>query len=135
MAYAPIGVVLRHLRKLASSPGLAATPDHLLLERFLNGREEAAFEMLVARHGPMVYQVCRRVLTCEHDAEDAFQAPFLVLARQARAIRKRALLAGWLHGVARHIAGKARTSARRRTARERQPMERPQSSPLDDVTW
>jgi RNA polymerase sigma factor (sigma-70 family) len=135
MATAPVGVVLHHLRKLASAHTLAGMPDHVLLERFLAGREEAAFEALVARHGPMVYHVCRRVLTADHDAEDAFQATFLALARQARTIRKRTSLAAWLHGVAHRIAGKARTSAQRRTARERRLPERQQVTLLDDVTW
>src|SRR5689334_4712189 len=80
--------VLRHIRELSSRPPGAAD-DRLLLERFTAGRDEAAFAALVRRHGPMVLGVCRRVLHNAHDAEDAFQATFLVLARKAGSIRGR----------------------------------------------
>src|SRR5579884_283612 len=74
--------------------------DGQLLERYLARREEAAFEALVRRHGPMVLGVCRRVLRHSHDAEDAFQATFLVLVRKAASIRPRQQVGNWLYGVA-----------------------------------
>src|SRR5207237_6953546 len=89
------------------------------LDCFLARREEAAFEALVRRHGPMVLGVCRRVLGNHHDAEDAFQATFLVFIRKAGGIRPRDKLANWLYGVAYRAALKARAMNLRRRARER----------------
>jgi RNA polymerase sigma factor (sigma-70 family) len=109
--------VLEHLRKLTDPAGVRELSDADLLERFRLGREEAAFTLLVQRHGPMVLAVCRRVLGDAHEAEDAFQATFLVLVRNAAAIRKQESLAGWLHGVAWRIAHKARLRSARQQAR------------------
>jgi RNA polymerase sigma factor (sigma-70 family) len=89
-----------------------------LLERFLAQREEAAFEELVRRHGPMVLGVCRRVLANEHDVEDAFQATFLVLVRKAASIKPPDLVGHWLYGVAYRTAVRARALYARRRARE-----------------
>jgi RNA polymerase sigma factor (sigma-70 family) len=97
--------------------------DEALLEQFLNGtslESQEAFRTLVARHGPMVLGTCRHVLGEHHDAEDAFQATFLVLARKGATIRNRRVLAGWLHEVAHRIAVKARASALRRRDLEKQ---------------
>jgi RNA polymerase sigma factor (sigma-70 family) len=97
--------------------------DEDLLERFLNGdayASQEAFRSLVVRHGPMVLGTCRHVLSEHHDAEDAFQATFLVLARKGATIRNRRVLAGWLHEVAHRIAVKTRASAARRRNVERQ---------------
>src|SRR5262249_20417010 len=99
-------------------PVLSNLTDEHLLERFLQRREEASFTLLVVRHGPMVRSVCRRLLQDEHEAEDAFQATFLVLTRSAAAIRQRQSLASWLYGVAYRIACKTRTRAARRQGRE-----------------
>jgi RNA polymerase sigma factor (sigma-70 family) len=99
--------------------------DGGLLERFLTGDEaksQEAFRALVESHGPMVLGICRHILNEEHDAEDAFQATFLVLAQKAGSIRNRLVLAGWLHEVAHRIAVKARVSAQRRRTLERQVM-------------
>ena len=75
--------VARHLRKLLGGPLAGGLSDAELLEGFVQRRDAAAFEVLVWRHGPMVLGVCRHVLRHEHDAEDAFQATFLVLVRKA----------------------------------------------------
>ena len=99
--------------------------DGSLLECYLSGDEtgaQDAFQALVARHGPMVLGICRHVLNEDHDAEDAFQATFLVLAQKGSSIRDRRVLAGWLHEVAHRIAIKARVSAVRRRTLERQAM-------------
>jgi RNA polymerase sigma-70 factor (ECF subfamily) len=98
----------------------AGMTDGELLERFLTAREEAAFEALVRRHGPMVLGVCRRVLRHEQDAEDAFQATFLVLVRKATSIWPRDLVANWLFGVAYRTALGAKTAIARRRLKERQ---------------
>src|SRR5258707_229456 len=102
-----LGQVLQHLRNLAGRAEKAPR-DEQLLARFVADRDEAAFTALVQRHGPMVLGVCRSVLRHEHDAEDAFQAAFLILARKASSIRRRASLGSWLYGVAYHLAVKAR---------------------------
>src|SRR5436853_6029338 len=93
--------------------------DAELLKRFSSGRDEAAFAELVNRHGPMVQGVCRRIVGNAHEAEDIFQAVFLVLVQKSAAIRRPELLANWLYGVACRIARKARIRAIRQEARER----------------
>jgi RNA polymerase sigma factor (sigma-70 family) len=112
-------------------------PDGQLLERFVAGRDEVAFEALVRRHGPMVLGVCHRVLHHAHDAEDAFQATFLLLARKATAVVKRDSVGGWLYRVAYHIALEARAVVDRRRARERQvdDMPHPEVVPEEPQDW
>src|SRR5262245_47376708 len=92
--------VLRHIYSLVTAQGLGARSDRELLERFARHGDEAAFAALVQRHGPMVRGVCLRVLGHVHDAEDACQATFLILARKAASIRRKDSLGSWLHGVA-----------------------------------
>ena len=102
-----------------------ALSDGALLERYLNGPDaeaQDAFQALVVRHGPMVLGICRHILSEEHEAEDAFQATFLVLAQKGSTIRNRNVLAGWLHEVAHRIAIKARVGVVRRRTLERQAM-------------
>jgi RNA polymerase sigma factor (sigma-70 family) len=106
--------------------------DRHLLERFLTAHEEAAFEALVHRHGPMVLGVCRRILAHHHDAEDAFQATFLVLVRKASSIIARESVGNWLYGVAYRTAQKARAAAARRRVKEKQ-MSRPEA--LEEDVW
>ncbi len=111
--------------------------DEQLLERFVGPDPEAAqlaFAELVVRHGPMVLRVCGTLLRDPHDAEDAFQATFLVLARRSRSIRKRDSAASWLHGVARRVALSARSAAARRRRHERLAAERAERS-AEIVDW
>jgi RNA polymerase sigma factor (sigma-70 family) len=103
-----------------------AGSDGQLLQRFLADRDEAAFGLLVRRHGPMVLGVCRRILVNATDAEDAFQAVFIVLVRKAASLVGRPGLGDWLHGVARHAALDAKRAAARRRTKE-QAMARPEA--------
>src|SRR4029078_8959342 len=96
----------------------AGLTDGQLLESYVTSREETAFAVLVRRHGPMVWGVCRRLLRSHQDAEDAFQATFLVLVRKAASITSRELVANWLYGVAHQTALKARATAAKRMGRE-----------------
>jgi WD40 repeat protein len=113
MTAARANPILRHLRRLVLDRG-AALPDRDLLQCYLERHDEAAFAALVERHGPMVLGVCQGVLRHRHDAEDAFQATFLVLARKAGSIRRRDGLGSWLHGVAYRVARKARAAGPKR---------------------
>lgn len=97
--------------------GNSPSHDRTLLDRFLSEGDDAAFESLVARHGPMVLGICRRVLVSPHDVDDAFQATFLVLVRRAGQLRDADRLGPWLYGVALRVATKARAQAARRRER------------------
>ncbi len=113
------GSVLGQIRSLFGGGSLAGLGERQLLERFVVDRDEAAFEALLARHGPMVLGVCRRALDDPGDVEDAFQATFLVLIRKAGGLRDGDRLANWLYGVAHRVATRARSDAHRRRSRER----------------
>src|SRR5262245_28868898 len=118
--------VIQTLRRAGLRREEAERNDGQLLERYVRRRDETAFAALVQRHGPMVWGVCRRVLRGHQDAEDAFQATFLVLARKAGSVSPRDLVANWLYGVARQTALKARATCAKRGAREKQVIAMPE---------
>jgi RNA polymerase sigma factor (sigma-70 family) len=113
---------------------LRTATDKELLRRFVAWNDESAFRVIAERHGPMVLSVCRRALKCPHDAEDAFQATFLVLSNRAASIRDSASLGGWLHGVAARIALKIRRGRARQFRRE-QAVARPATGTAEHLTW
>jgi RNA polymerase sigma factor (sigma-70 family) len=133
MVTSTLNPVLDQLRRTVLLRDGANLTDRQLLESFVRQKDEGAFAVLVRRHAPMVLGVCRRVLRNSHDAEDAFQAVFLVLARKAESIVPREMIANWLYGVAYRTALKARTMTARRRARERQvtAMPEPETSAAD----
>ena len=120
MPSAMFGEVIRYLHKVCAIDGARDLTDRELLERFLVHRDEIAFAFLVQRHGPMIFNVCRRVLGDSHEAEDVFQATFLVLVRRTRSLGGKGSVGGWLHGVAERIALRARTQGAARRQRERE---------------
>jgi RNA polymerase sigma factor (sigma-70 family) len=126
MATSRITEVVRRLRQAVQRRDGAGATDGQLLEAFVGQRDGAALGVLVRRHGPMVWAVCRRVLDNHHDAEDAFQATFLVLVRKAASVLPREQVANWLYGVAYQTARKARATTARRRARERPMMDLPE---------
>src|SRR5205085_2834204 len=119
MASGQLSTVLRHIRKLAGPEKAGGMTDGELLERFAVRQDEAAFTALLQRHGPLVLGVCRRVLRNAHDAEDAFQAAFLVLVCKAGSIAKQESVGSWLYGVAYRIAVRARARKEKRRTHER----------------
>src|SRR6516164_5409882 len=135
MAKQLLSDVLRHLRKVAALHTYREQSDRVLLERFVGANDEAAFTVLIERHGPMVIGVCRRALPNFHDAEDACQATFLVLARKASSIRKKTSLSSWLHGVACRVAVKLTREHARRKNRERQVAAPAPKDPAAEVSW
>ena len=130
-----LSAVVRQVRQLAAPGDPAAAPDADLLDLFRASGDEAAFATLVRRHGPLVMGVCRRVLHHHQDAEDAFQATFLVLVRKAGLVRVDGSLGRWLYGVARRVAGDARRSAARRLARERRATTVGHAQPDLEAAW
>jgi RNA polymerase sigma factor (sigma-70 family) len=135
MATSQMSEVIQHLRRTVFLRDGAGLSDGQLLEDYINRRDEAALAALVRRHAPMVWGVCRRVLCNYHDAEDAFQATFLILVRKAASIASRELLANWLYGVAHQTALKARATAAKRCARERQVTEMPEPAVAEQDLW
>jgi RNA polymerase sigma factor (sigma-70 family) len=129
-----IDSVIKHLHQAVLLPESSGPGDGELLGRFIDGRDETAFAMLVNRHGPMVWGVCRRLLH-QHDAEDAFQATFLVLACKAASIHSRGLVGNWLYGVAHQTALQTRRTSARRRAREVQVMVMPDAEAKQPDSW
>jgi RNA polymerase sigma factor (sigma-70 family) len=119
MPTSPMNEVIQYLRSAGLLPDGVDLTDGQLLECFVTRREPAALEALVWRHGPMVWGVCHRILGKYHDAEDAFQATFLVLIRKAASIYPRAKVGNWLYGVAHQTALKARATRAKRQVREK----------------
>jgi RNA polymerase sigma-70 factor (ECF subfamily) len=135
MAEGPLRATVRSLRGLAAPAWADGLSDGQLLELFLARRDDDAFAALVRRHGPLVWGVCRRVLCCEQDAEDAFQATFLVLVRKAGSISRRESVGSFLHGVAHRVAVRARGADVRRRAAERRRPPAPPADLLHEVVW
>lgn len=135
MATQRLGAVTRHLRELVAAQRNEKRTDHDLLGDFIVRNDQGAFAAIVRRHGPMVYSVCRRVLHQEQDAEDAFQATFLVLARKAMSVQRGEALPSWLHGVAYHVSTRARRDAARRREHEAQAKTAVPTSPAWRAAW
>jgi RNA polymerase sigma factor (sigma-70 family) len=127
--------VIQHLRRVALRKDGAGLTDAQLLDEYLSRREEAALAALVRRHSSMVWGVCRRILHHYHDAEDAFQATFLVFVRKAASIASPDLLANWLYGVAHQTALKARATSAKRKTRERQVNDMPEPAAMQSNLW
>src|SRR5580692_1985507 len=125
MPTSPLKLVIQQLRTASERDG-AAKSDGELLTRFLNQRDNDALAGLVERHAPMVWGVCRRILRNHHDAEDAFQATFIVLVRKAASVVPREMVGNWLYGVAYQTAVRLRAIAVKRGARETQVIEMPE---------
>jgi RNA polymerase sigma factor (sigma-70 family) len=136
MATSLMNPVFHQLRRAVLLRDGAGLTDGQLLESFVRQKNEAAFEVIVRRHGPMVLGVCRRVLGNHHDAEDAFQATFLVLVRKANSIVPREMVANWLYGVANRTALKGRSMIAKQWVRERQVKEMPEPDVAEpDHCW
>jgi RNA polymerase sigma factor (sigma-70 family) len=133
MPGASMNRVVQFLRRTVAPTG--SEEDGELLRRFIAAGEEAAFAGLVRRHGAMVFGVCRRLLNDIHDAEDAFQATFLVLARRAASVRKPDAVASWLYGVAYRVARKARTVQRNNRPLADAPEPTSSADPVAEATW
>ena len=132
---APLSSFLRHFRRQCFLRDAGELTDRDLLQRFGRGLDGDAFAALVQRYGPLVLGVCRRVLRQEQDAEDAFQATFLVLARKAGSIDQPERLGNWLYGVASRVAQKARAETARRRARQQQVTDMPAAEPGREADW
>jgi RNA polymerase sigma factor (sigma-70 family) len=134
MTLTGVDAFIHRLARGMAAEGLAGQSDRQLVGRLLVSPEEAVFEALVRRHGPMVYRVCWRILQQAEDAEDAFQATFLLLAQRISTLRKQESLASWLHGIAHRVALNARKRAARRRRHEAR-ANGPSPAPPDEASW
>jgi RNA polymerase sigma factor (sigma-70 family) len=134
MACKTVDSLVRHFEHLAAEAAMASVSDRDLLLRFRHSRDEAAFAALVQRHGAMVYHTCRRTLSDERDAEDAWQQTFLLLVARAGVGRWHDSLAGWLHETARRITLKTRTTTIRRQVHEKRQSRQSPRLLLDEIT-
>src|SRR5262249_3307625 len=132
MSAGPVAALLHHVRRVL---GDRPPPDGVLLDQFARRADEEAFAALMRRFGPLVWSVSRRGTRHEQDAEDVYQATFLLLARKARSIRKSGSVSSWLYGVAHRLALRTRADRARRRQREERAALPPTSAPSDDVTW
>jgi RNA polymerase sigma factor (sigma-70 family) len=135
MSQAQIGTLLRHLHTVVRSEGVKDLSDTQLLQRFSAVRDEAAFAHLVHRHSGLVWGVCQRVLRHQQDAEDAYQATFLILARQAASIRRAETVGGWLYRVAYRVALRADANRSRRRHHETQAANRTHECLSSELAW
>jgi RNA polymerase sigma factor (sigma-70 family) len=131
----PFGSLLRYVRSQAALRDAGEVTDRELLQRFACGRDGDAFAALVQRYGPLVLGVCRRMVRQEQDAEDVFQATFLILARKAGSLTQPERLGNWLYGVACRVACKARADAARRQAHQKQASERTGRQSDREADW
>lgn len=132
MTTTPINRVIQHLLATCGRDGMT---DGELLTRFLNHQDAAALAALVQRHGPMVWGVCRRLLHNHHDAEDAFQATFLVLVKKAATLPNPETVGNWLYGVAHQTAVRMRATVAKRGVRERQVVDMPEPATAEQYVW
>lgn len=130
-----LSTALRYLHRMIGGKLAGARPDRELLERFVQRRDEAAFAVLLDRHGPLVLGVCRRILRDPHDTDDAFQATFLVFVRRAGTIARGESVGSWLYGVATRVALRARAQAQRRRAQEKQVYDMPGTDLPSETNW
>jgi RNA polymerase sigma factor (sigma-70 family) len=135
MPRATLDDVVVYLRRVCAVEHHRDQSDRQLLDSFVADGDQAAFAVLMHRHGPLVFGVCRRVAGDHHTAEDCFQGTFLVLARRASRIREKNSLGSWLYGVAQRIASRANAQAVAQRTRERRSLEMPRAEPLDELTW
>jgi RNA polymerase sigma factor (sigma-70 family) len=135
MAETPLQTIVQKVRHLAAAHHAKGLTDADLLRAFLATDDQPAFAELMRRHAPMVLSVCRRVLHHAQDAEDAFQATFILLAQRAGSLRKADALASWLHGVAHHMATKAQRAAFRRRTHENRSTPAPPPDPAWSAAW
>ena len=135
MTTSAMTTLIRQLRSSVLAGDGAGLTDGQLLTCFIEQHEEAAFAALARRHGPMVWGVCRRLLRNHHDAEDAFQATFLVLVRKAASVLPREMVANWLYGVAMKTAHRAKVATAKRRAKERQVRDMPEPEAVRQELW
>ncbi|HEV3118253.1 MAG TPA: sigma-70 family RNA polymerase sigma factor, partial [Gemmataceae bacterium] len=133
MAREPLAAVIQHIHQVVGAPDAEELTDRQLLERFTSKRDESAFATLVRRHGELVLGVSRRILKHNQDAEDVFQATFLVLARKAASVRWHESVSNWLYAVAQRLALESRTDINRRRVREREAQSTVRPEALSDV--